>query len=419
MAEGVHGGGLWSCAMTNARVHGIHDWLSKAPSGTQEPYRQPLSRHWQGADLNKPKPYYGQGRRETDVREACHWRTARAPDAGQLMLRRAPRGAHRAIHGGTDAEMLPAEAVIYSGPSIPRGSPPPPLPPPPEREGGPCFYMGEMLSERPVNGGIIEQGRSEWRAGDTRRFTLDGSVPNAQSSSEWREGEPGGSEGGHVSLARHAPVQDGQPPGASLVASFVSGTQAPNPRTLLHGDFGRREGSDLHDGEQGARARPDPPPVPRGAFCRSASDVTLHSGGAAQRAMKRAGRHQAGALAGMEEGEVETGGFIFDEEFDSLAAAAAAANGGVAYGRRRTEITMPHAAPSVLMSQHGNLNGTGEVNAEYRHQTTDLHLDNMDRAFRARDAADKMVGTDAGRPKYGRRRYPLTLFSADYDLLKV
>ena len=154
MAEGVHGGGLWSCAMTNARVHGIHDWLSKAPSGTQEPYRQPLSRHWQGADLNKPKPYYGQGRRETDVREACHWRTARAPDAGQLMLRRAPRGAHRAIHGGTDAEMLPAEAVIYSGPSIPRGSPPPPLPPPPEREGGPCFYMGEMLSERPVNGGI-------------------------------------------------------------------------------------------------------------------------------------------------------------------------------------------------------------------------------------------------------------------------
>lgn len=24
-----------------------------------------------------------------------------------------------------------------------------------------------------------------------------------------------------------------------------------------------------------------------------------------------------------------------------------------------------------------------------------------------------------GRPKYGRRRYPLSLFAADYDLLKV
>ena len=89
--------------MTSTRLAGIEDWLSKAPAGLQEePYRQPRSRHWAGADLHQPEVFDGRGRRETDVREICQWRTLHAPDAGQLQLQRAPRGAHRAIHGGQE-----------------------------------------------------------------------------------------------------------------------------------------------------------------------------------------------------------------------------------------------------------------------------------------------------------------------------
>ena len=125
--------------------------------------------------------------------------------------------------------------------------------------------------------------------------------------------------------------------------------------------------------------------------------------------------------------------------------------GVVAYGRRRTEVTK-HDKPKPLMALHENLSQDGAINGEYRHQVRpwlrewsndvvfaacvrrfedhthfsvhcsqtaqDLHLDEMDKAFRADYAAAKLPEASHGPPKYGRRQ-ARQLAASDLDLLTV
>ena len=96
----------------------------------------------------------------------------------------------------------------------------------------------------------------------------------------------------------------------------------------------------------------------------------------------------------------------------------------VSHGRRRTVVS-EHLEADV---PNNNVNEMDPGLLEYRKQTTDIHLANYaDESFmtqeRQRMAANPMEGATeggyGGRPKYGRRRYPLTLFASDFDLLKV
>ena len=84
-------------------------------------------------------------------------------------------------------------------------------------------------------------------------------------------------------------------------------------------------------------------------------------------------------------------------------------------------LTEPSNGLSRSLPDGAGLGTAPEDALEYRKQTTDIHLDNIDQSFRQHDALMRAANPfeDGGRPKYGRRRYPLTLFSADYDLLKI
>ena len=60
--------------------------------------------------------------------------------------------------------------------------------------------------------------------------------------------------------------------------------------------------------------------------------------------------------------------------------------------------------------------------AAFGHVASDLQWQHVppDRPFKQQQVRDREMESDAsGRPKYGRRRYPLTLFPADFDLLKL
>lgn len=315
MAQGPHGSGLWSCAMTESRLHGINDWLAKAPPGHGPPaYCQPLSRHWQGADLTHPHKVGSHGRRETDVREICAKRTVHAPDAGLRPLRNVSlltpwnccypvffpvtdlqhicpmsisllsgivqRGLSRYIHGDDDMTHLPADAVIYEH-SPPREHHPQSMLEPLEREGGPSFYLGEVPSKQPKHG-VLEPGRSEWRHGDTRTFTLDGT-----------EYAPPTAMAINTGTTHRPSILDSE---ASRMAALACGEAGPDPRVALQGSYGRRE-SDLHEGEHATRGSPSPTVVPK-TFHRSSSDITLHSGGAAARERRKrtVGRRLDGLL---------------------------------------------------------------------------------------------------------------------------
>jgi hypothetical protein len=89
---------------------------------------------------------------------------------------------------------------------------------------------------------------------------------------------------------------------------------------------------------------------------------------------------------------------------------------GIAFGRRRTEITYQ---PRSTDAKPGADIAEGSI--WDNRASTDLHMDNrMDRAFRAQEAAQNMKHhvLPNGLPKYGRRRYPNTLHPSDLDLLK-
>ena len=113
--------------------------------------------------------------------------------------------------------------------------------------------------------------------------------------------------------------------------------------------------------------------------------------------------------------------FVSGGEFDSLAAANAASNRSnshvnIAFGRRRTEIT-ERLRNTDARPNSGGPDGSVLLNRA----STDLHMDNrMDRAFQAHEAAKRMDQHTLpnGLPKYGRRRYPLTLIASAQDLLQ-
>ena len=78
--------------MSTNRINGMVDWLNKAPPAhvSQEAAnRQPLSRHWLGADLQQPALRAKHGRRETDIKECTPGTTLHYPDTGQLNVQRA------------------------------------------------------------------------------------------------------------------------------------------------------------------------------------------------------------------------------------------------------------------------------------------------------------------------------------------
>lgn len=197
------------------------------------------------------------------------------------------RGASRFIHGDHHDTHLPADAVIYDDQSPPRNAFPPPKAEPPEREGGPNFYLGELVSETPKTG-HVERGRSEWRHGDRTHFTFDGSPYSPPSPSRQHDEE-----------ARGPSILD---PGASKLAALACGEVSPDPQDGQHGGSHRRRQSDLHESEHEYDIgyplnRVDPPQPSLKSFHRSASDVTLHTGSAVTRRRKSLGRRADGFLA--------------------------------------------------------------------------------------------------------------------------
>jgi hypothetical protein len=152
-------------------------------------------------------------------------------------------------------------------------------------------------------------------------------------------------------------------------------------------------------------------PAPK-AFNRSQSDVTLTTTRMSRHAAAAAKRAAAIAARDVDLGAFALLGAHVDDEAD-----------GVGYGRRRTEITKLDEA-STQMERHGNVgaeNGPSAAGVGYRHQTTDIHLANVDKSFRLQQQEANMAhaNDEHGRPKYGRRGYRLTLWSADFDMLKV
>ena len=59
----------------------------------------------------------------------------------------------------------------------------------------------------------------------------------------------------------------------------------------------------------------------------------------------------------------------------------------------------------VCLSQYGRMTSMDTADADFRKQEARKNMEH---------ASD-----ENGRPKYGRRRYPLSLFPADFDMLQV
>ena len=163
--------------------------------------------------------------------------------------------------------------------------------------------------------------------------------------------------------------------------------------------------SDIHEGWQGLH-RPDPVEPAANAYRRSASDITLQASRSTRLAAAAAAR--AAAREGAADGAAD----------DSGVRSGASKSG---YGRRRTEITR-HEEPVVQMgaTSPGSPQGIG-----LGKQVSDIHLGAGDRCYRLHESASQKqldaqrAEANDGRPKYGRRRYPLTLYASDYDLLQV
>jgi hypothetical protein len=444
MAEGgQHGGGVWALPLSRDRVGNINSWLAKAPGATHAP----LSRHWQGPDMMKPVAQPGLGRKETDVRGGNYGCTPHYPDSGQLSVQRAARGSHQwTIHGDRSQ---PANVVIYEMPSAPNrtvGEPPP-------REEGPCIYLGDKPSRADWGAGLMrtDVGRSGWRIGDRERFTFDGSVPPPAASATSSGGGPG-----RKSPAKLLISGDPQLPAESSEAAVDLGfaPQSPFDKPIRRRpDQIEKKLSDIHEGWQGPltgvhRPLPDPPRPRERAFCRSQSDVTLQSGGAAARAQARGRDRVVG-------GEIGASGHIdFEQPYlggDGVANVIGALQhsgssgvlpGQVSYGRRQTSVTTLKAptqqgsppgaklqnmdkdyAAGMLTNESLGAeiaaSNPAKEGAAFGHIQSDLHRSSLERPFRQLEGQAQMEPEASGRPKYGRRRYPLTLFPADYDLLQI
>ena len=313
---------------------------------------------------------------------------------------------------------MPAEEVIYS---IAKGErkPPRPAPRPYKREA--CFYLGDtpppMTEEQRL--AAATQQRQDYRNGDPLRFTFGGEAPAEEAPpdphqlgrSSWRMGDAGPirmepyAGGNEQKAAAAAAAAAAAYPrydvnrsewrldeDISVLANFANGALTGTGRP---DKLGLRM-SDIHEGWQGIH-RADPPAPAPNQFRRSASDITLG------RAKKNAPAKRAYGPAA--DPDWNPGG-----ESDT--------KGGVSHGRRRTEITN-HEPRVSQMEMHGTVTPNGEIGHGYRHQATDIHLDNLDKTFRAQETELKMsqlFSMETG-PKYGRRN--TGLIPSDFDLLKV
>ena len=461
----------------DARLNGLADWISKDRyNNPNQP--QKYSRHTFGVDLSKPAPGVGnRGRRETDVRDGMPGQTRYCPNAGQLEAHPHPHLVS-ALTVNDPPTLWSAGEALYGRPDDAR-----PLPPPSRPQKEVFYYGSQPASHsQPKDGsGLSSHWRrgdrrrftldgsepeyesrhgpdvpynpntAMWRMGDDQQAggieaISFGDAERARAHAEnlanqrtdlgrgdWRQGEEG-NKGMSLLHQNVSGMEFGSSPSMpQLTAGYSAHIHVPRTRSgfadLVNGlenaaDKPMAQGlklSDIHEGWQGLH-RADPPAPAPNAYRRINSDITLRQSRhakaqdarkAAQAALRERDAAMANGAESPERGLLPMRSPLLDDE-----------NAVVSHGRRRTVVS-EHLEADV---PNNNVNEMDPGLLEYRKQTTDIHLANYaDESFmtqeRQRMAANPMEGATeggyGGRPKYGRRRYPLTLFASDFDLLKV